>query len=100
MACAPDRGTLLGMQCPIDPRAQSGLMGELISGGITALVAERIAECKGKPMATATETHTHAAPAPNGAPPSPEPVILDGRIAERCAAGDDLGLMQQLGAIP
>lgn len=60
------------MQCPIDPREQSGLLAELISGGMTALVAERIVEPKGERMPTVTEPHTHSARASSGAPGAPE----------------------------
>src|ERR1700757_2232105 len=75
MARAPNSGTLLRMQYPIDPDEQPGLVSELISGGITALIAERIVERRGEPMPTATEPHTDTAPASGGAPLSPEPVM-------------------------
>src|SRR6202022_1055361 len=75
MADASNRGILLGMQCPIDPRAQSRLLGELVSRGIGALGAEGIVERKGEPMPATAEPHTHSAPGSNGAAPSPESVM-------------------------
>ena len=87
------------MQCPIDPHEQSGLLSELVSGGIAALVAERIVERKGKPMPATAEPHTHSEPGSNGAPHSPEPVLQRGWLApgaivlnqKRCAAREREG---------
>lgn len=68
MAYASNRGMLLRMQSPIDPHEQSGLLRELVCGGIAALVAERIVERKGEPMPTAAEPHTHSSPSASGDP--------------------------------
>jgi C-methyltransferase len=101
MARLSDGGILLGMQSPIDPQEQVGLMSELISGGIAALVAERIVERKGEPMPTATEPHTDATPPRDSAPPSPEPVMhmIQGlQVAGILKGAVDLGVFDALDA--
>jgi C-methyltransferase len=101
MACTPDRGILPGMQCPIDPQDESGVLRELIAGGMTALVAERIVERKGEPMPTATEPHSHSAPSSDGAPPSPEPIMhmVQGlQVAGILKGAVDLGVFDAIAA--
>ena len=103
MAYASTRGTLFDMQSPIDPRDESGLVSELVCGGLTALVAARIVERKGEPMPTATEPHTNSAPPSDGAPPSPEPLMLMQMIQGLQVAGIlkgavELGVFDQIAA--
>jgi C-methyltransferase len=85
------------MQRRLDPLAQSGLVNQLISGGITALVAGRIAERKGQPMSATAEPHVDAATAP----PTPEPVMhmLHGLQAAGIVKGAvDLGVFDEIAA--
>jgi C-methyltransferase len=101
MASRSERGTLCGMQRPIDPLAGLGFMDELVSGGIAALVGERIAQRKGEQMQTTREAQIHPPPASNGAPPSPEPVMnmLQGlQVAGILKGGIELGVFDQIAA--
>jgi C-methyltransferase len=101
MARAPNRGTLRALQCPIDPHDESGLLSELVSGGLTALVAQRIVERKGEAMSAATEPNAHSAPSDHLAPPSPEPVVhmIQGlQVAGILKAAVDLGVFDQIDA--
>jgi 2-polyprenyl-3-methyl-5-hydroxy-6-metoxy-1,4-benzoquinol methylase len=101
MAYASNRGMLLRMQSPIDPHDESGLVSELLCGGITALVAERIVERKGEPMPTTAEPHTHSAPPSGGAPPSPEPLMhmIQGlQVAGILKGAVDLGVFDEIAA--
>ncbi len=101
MADASNRGILVRMQCPIDPHEQSGLLSELVSGGIAALVAERIVERKGEPMPATAEPHTHSAPGSNGAAPSPESVMqmVQGlEVAGILKGAVDLGVFDEIAA--
>jgi hypothetical protein len=72
------------MQSAPDPSEERALLDELISGGIAALVAERIGQRKGEHMDTATEAEAETT---NSGSPKPEPVV------------DDPCMTRQLGAI-
>lgn len=88
------------MQYPIDPH-ESGLLDELVSSGIAALVAERIVDRKGEQMQTATEAQTEATAGSNGTPPSPEPVMnmLQGlQVAGILRGAIELGVFDEIAA--
>jgi ubiquinone/menaquinone biosynthesis C-methylase UbiE len=89
------------MQSPLDPHDELGLLGELVSGGMAALVAERIVQTKGEHMPIAPEAQAHATPASNGAPLSPEPLmhLLQGmQAAGILKGGIDLGVFDEIAA--
>jgi ubiquinone/menaquinone biosynthesis C-methylase UbiE len=89
------------MQSPIDPRAERMFVDRLVSGGIAALVAERIVQTKGEQMQTAPEAQAHATHASNGAPPSPEPLMnmLQGlQVAGILKGGIELGVFDEIAA--
>jgi ubiquinone/menaquinone biosynthesis C-methylase UbiE len=89
------------MQCPIDPRDESLLLSDLVSGGMAALVARRIVERKGEQMATAADPHTDSSPGSNGAPPSPEPLMhmIQGlQVAGILKGAVELGVFDEIAA--
>lgn len=89
------------MQRPTDPHDELALVAELVSGGIAALVAERIVHTEGEHMQTSPQAPTLAAPAALGASLSPGPVLhmLQGlQVAGILKGGIDLGVFDAIGA--
>jgi ubiquinone/menaquinone biosynthesis C-methylase UbiE len=86
------------MQCQFDSHQDTALLDELVSGGIAALVAGRIAERNGEQMETATEAQTKTT---NGARPTPEPLMnmLQGlQVAGILKGAIELGVFDAIAA--